>query len=126
MLLFLDILLHFAHLALIAVNLFGWILPRLRRINLICLLLTGGSWFVLGLWYGIGYCPLTDWQWQIKLARGETDLPNSYIKYLIDHLTGLNAAPAVIDLSTAVAFFLALTISLVLNIRDLRRRRLSV
>jgi hypothetical protein len=27
------------------------------------------SWFGLGLFYGIGYCPSTDWHWRIKRAR---------------------------------------------------------
>lgn len=122
MLFLLDVLLNLAHLALIAFNLFGWLVLRLRRLNLLCLVLTGLSWFGLGLYYGLGYCPLTDWQWQIKLARGETDLPNSYIKYLIDRLTGLDADPVFVDWLTGAAYFLALASSLIVNFKSSKSR----
>ncbi|MFQ5630881.1 MAG: DUF2784 family protein [bacterium] len=117
MLTFLDILLHLAHLILIAFNLFGWLHPKTRRANLICLLLTAGSWFLLGLYYGIGYCPLTDWQWQIKLQMGETNLPHSYIKYITDRLTDFDFDPLIIDIATGAAFFGALTASIYVNIQ---------
>jgi hypothetical protein len=112
-----DILLHIAHLSLISFNLFGWIFPKIRRANLYCLLLTAFSWFGLGLYYGLGYCPLTDWQWQVKLKLGQTDLPNSYIKYLADGLTGLDLDPVFIDVVTVVAFFSALAVSIYVNFR---------
>lgn len=118
MLTFLDILLHLAHLILIAFNLFGWLHPKLRRANFICLLLTGVSWFILGLKYGIGYCPLTDWQWQVKLDLGQADLPNSYIKYIADKLTGLDFDPAIIDMATAIAYFGAFAASIYVNFKN--------
>src|SRR5262249_56219971 len=53
----------------------------------------------LGLFYGIGYCPSTDWHWQVKRARGETGLPNSYVKYYVDRLTGLRWDPRLVDVT---------------------------
>ena len=113
----LDILLHLAHLTLVLFNLFGWLFRRTRLANLICLLLTGASWFALGQIYGIGYCPLTDWQWQVKLQLGEVDLPNSYIKYLVDKLTGLDLDAGLVDAATATGYFAALIASVVANLR---------
>ena len=112
-----DILLHLAHLSLISFNLFGWLFRRTRLANLVCLLLTGMSWFALGQIYGLGYCPLTDWPWQVKLKLGEYDWPNSYIKYIADRLTGMEFDAGMIDAVTAISYFAALIVSVMVNIR---------
>ncbi|MBS1631730.1 MAG: DUF2784 family protein [Bacteroidetes bacterium] len=59
MLQFFDILLSIVHLSLIGFNLFAWILPRLRKTHLVVAGITLASWFILGIWYGWGYCPIT-------------------------------------------------------------------
>ncbi|MCK5838377.1 MAG: DUF2784 family protein, partial [Bacteroidales bacterium] len=59
------------HTALTLFNLFGWIWQKTRKLNLIILLLTGFSWFGLGIFYGIGYCPLTDWHYRVLRKMGE-------------------------------------------------------
>jgi hypothetical protein len=86
---FLDVFFTVFHTLLIFFNLFGWIWKRTRRINLVCLLLTAGSWLILGIFYGIGYCPLTDWHFAVLERLGYTDLPSSYISFLVHRLTGL-------------------------------------
>ena len=48
------------HTSLTLFNALGWIGYKTRKLNLVTLLLTGGSWFILGIFYGIGYCPLTE------------------------------------------------------------------
>src|SRR5687767_2011561 len=90
MLQLLDILLTIAHLVLIGFNLFGWIWPATRKANFICILATAASWFLLGIWFGMGYCPITDWQWDVKRKLGESNLPASFIKYYADKITGKN------------------------------------
>jgi hypothetical protein len=55
------------------------------------------SWFVLGAWYGVGYCLLTDWHWDIKRQLGEVNLPNSYIEYCLARFTGYNVAGELLD-----------------------------
>jgi len=88
---------------------------------LIVLALTGASWSLLGLIVGtLGYCPLTDWHFRVLTKLGETDLPNSYIKYLTDRLFGLNTSATIVDKVTLIVFIAALILSLLLNIRDLR------
>ncbi|MEO5906489.1 MAG: DUF2784 family protein, partial [Saprospiraceae bacterium] len=62
----LDYFFFFFHTSLILFNCFGWIFPKLRRWNLITLLLTAFSWFVLGIWFGLGYCVCTDWHWAVR------------------------------------------------------------
>lgn len=106
------------HTLLIFFNLFGWIWRKTRRWNLLTLTLTGLSWFGLGLCYGFGYCPLTDWHWVVRIKLGDDDLPLSYIKFLIDHLTSLDVNAHVVDLATVVCFAAAVLASLIVNIRD--------
>ena len=112
----LDILLTILHLLIIGFNLFGWIWKPLRRAHFICVLLTAGSWFLLGIWHGMGYCPVTDWQWDVKHQLGETHLPGSFIKYYADKVTGRNWDAGFIDAMTGVCFAVAALISVYLNI----------
>ncbi len=122
----LDIFFVIFHTSLILFNLFGWIWKRTRLANLITLILTGGSWLILGLIVGmIGYCPLTDWHFNILYKLGKTDLPISYIKYLADRLTGLDFDQTLIDNATLYGFIIALIISLLINARDFRKRWLE-
>ena len=123
MLRLLDIFFLIFHTILIFFNLFAWIFKQTRKLNLIILFLTGASWFVLGIFYGFGYCPFTDWHFNILSKLGYTSLPNSYVKYLADRITGLDFKPALVDNITLVSFFIALTISTYLNIRDFRKKR---
>ena len=114
----------FFHTALILFNSFGWIFPKLRRLNLITLLLTAFSWFVLGIWFGWGYCVCTDWHWDIRRELGYQDMSNSYIHFLILKLTGINYREELVDLFTVLVFFSSLIISLWLNIREYKRNQL--
>jgi hypothetical protein len=123
MLKILDLFFIIFHTALIIFNLFAWIIKKTRKLNLITLLLTGGSWFVLGIFYGMGYCPLTDWHFKILERMGQDNLPDSYIKYLADRLTGFNFNPSLVELMTLMAFFTALVVSVFMNIRDFKRDR---
>ena len=120
---FLDIFFLSFHSILIIFNLFGWIIKPLRKANLITLLFTGGSWFILGIFYGIGYCPLTDWHFNVLEKLGKTNLPTSYVKYILDRITGLNFNTDLVDISTLICFFSALIISLYLNFGKRIRQR---
>lgn len=120
---FLDIFFLTFHTLLIFFNLFGWLWKRTRILNLITLLLTATSWFILGIFYGIGYCPLTDWHWDVLHKLGEHSLPGSYTKYLADRLTGLDFNPKLVDTMTVILFFAALFISVFINRRDYRRKQ---
>jgi len=122
----LDIFFVIFHTSLTLFNMFGWIWRKTRLANLITLTLTGGSWLILGMMVGmIGYCPLTDWHFNILYKLGKTDLPISYIKYLADRLTGLDFDQTLIDNATLYGFIIALIISLLLNARDSRKRWLE-
>lgn len=119
----LDKLFFVFHSSLIAFNLFGWIWKKTRLVNLITILLTALSWFVLGIWYGFGYCPSTDWHWQVRERLGYYDMPSSYIKFLIESLTGINVNAKLVDILAVLFLGLALTASIITNIRDFKRRK---
>ena len=110
-----DLLYTGLHLVIIGFNLLGWIWPATRKLHFLCVLLTAASWLLLGLWYGIGYCPITDWQWQVKEKLGEQDLPASFIKYYADKLSGRDVPATLVDLVTAGSFALAAGLSVYVN-----------
>jgi MFS superfamily sulfate permease-like transporter len=111
------------HSCLIVFILIGWAWRKTRLANLVILLLTAFSWFILGLWYGYGYCPSTDWHWRVRSKMGIRDLPESYTKFLVDSLTGGDVSQRVVDIFTLVLLLSALAISLTLNIKEWRENR---
>jgi hypothetical protein len=120
----LDIFFVVFHTSVIIFNLFGWIWRKTRKYNLILLVITGASWLFLGLIVGtLGYCPLTDWHFTILNKLGVSDLPSSYVKYLVDRLTGLDLNPSLVDNVTLYAFLAAIGFSLFFNLRDFLARR---
>lgn len=112
------------HTVLIIFNLFGWILKRTRKFNLITLLLTFGSWVLLGIWKGWGYCFLTDWHYEVLRRLGEHNLPNSYIAFLIKKITGWVPNTELINFFTLAMAVLALSCSLWANLISRRRKRI--
>jgi hypothetical protein len=124
MLKLLDFFFIVFHSLLILFNLFGWIFRKTRVLNLFTLTLTGISWFVLGIFYGIGYCPLTDWHFNILEKMGKTDLPDSYISYLLMRFTGIRFWESTIDRLTLILFLLAFIISLIFNLKYKKSARL--
>lgn len=90
------------HSAFILFVLFGWMHPRTQRIHQFALLFTLIAWLLIGWYVGtIGYCPLTDWQWDIKRQLGELNLPSSFTEYVGEKLTGLDLNKTYVDIVTA-------------------------
>lgn len=111
----LDYLLTIVHLLIVGFDLLGWIWPKTRKVHFVAVCVTAGCWLILGMWFGIGYCPVTDWQWQLKEHLGEQNLPSSFIKYLADKITGSNISSDLIDWLTAAGFAMAVVLSVYLN-----------
>lgn len=112
------------HTLWIVFNCVGWAWRRTRRWQFATLTLTALSWFGLGPWYGWGYCPSTDWHWQIRARLGYDD-PPSYIQLLVRELTGIELGPDWANSLALGTLVVAATLSSVLNVRDLRRERLA-
>ena len=118
-----DVLLLAFHGSLVAFNVCGWAWHRTRRVHLWTITATLASWFGLGLLYGWGYCPLTDWHWRVKRALGETGLPASWMKYQLDRITGAAWDPAVVNALVVAAATAALGLSVCLTYRDRQASR---
>lgn len=120
---FLDKFFFVFHSAVIVFVLTGWIWKKTRKAHLILVLAVAFSWFVLGIWYGYGYCPCTDWHWMVRAELGIHDMPSSYTKFLIDTFTGWNADPRAVDILTLVLLVAAFFASLATNLADRQRKR---
>jgi hypothetical protein len=107
------------HSAWILFNCAGWMWKQTRQCHLVTVSLTAVSWFGLGLWYGWGYCPCTDWHWQVRARLGYHD-PPSYIQLLIREVIGADPGPESSDALALVTLTVVAGISVVMNIRDRR------
>jgi len=103
------------HTVLIVFNLFGWIFIRTRKLHLITIALTLFSWIVLGIWKGFGYCFLTDWHYEILRYLGKSNLPNSYIVFLVETFSGWRPNAQLVEILTLVFTLLALVCSIWTN-----------
>ena len=113
----LNLLFHGLHFFVIGFTLFGWAYKPMRLANFILIVLTFGSWFILGRWLGYGYCPVTDFQWRIRKQLGKTDIPDSYIKLWIDRIAGRDLDSKKVYRLVLVAALIAALISLALNLK---------
>ena len=109
------------HTLIIFFVLLGWIWKRTRKLNLLVSSLTFLSWSVFGIWYGFGFCPCTEWHWQVRMKLGLYDLPTSYVKFLIDSVFGLKVNARLVDISTLILFLTAFIISILINIKDFKQ-----
>lgn len=122
MLEFLNYFFFVFHTAFTVFNVFGWMLRKTRKWHLLTMLLTAASWFVLGIWYGFGYCACTDWHWEVREQLGYHDQQRSYIHFLVLKLTGINVDASLVDTLTLVVFGLCFMLTVVLNYRDRKIR----
>jgi hypothetical protein len=109
------------HTSWIAFTCLGWAWRRTRRWQLVAVSLTALSWFGLGILYGWGYCPCTDWHWKVRARLGYRD-PPSYTQLLIREFTGVELASTVANALTVGTLAAVAALGLALNLRDLRRK----
>jgi hypothetical protein len=113
------------HTSWIAFNCLGWMWRRTRPWQVATVSLTALSWFGLGLWYGWGYCPCTDWHWQVRARLGFDD-PRSYIQLLSRELTGIEVGLGTANAVAVVALAAAAFLGVALSLRDRRRSTVGV
>lgn len=123
MLIFLDYFFIVFHSAFTLFNLVGWIWRKTRKIHLITIGLTLISWFILGIWYGMGYCICTDWHWQIRYKLGKPSGSRSYIHFLIKETTGIDLNENFVDYTVLIVFLIAISLSLFFFIKDIRAKK---
>src|SRR5690606_32041581 len=120
-----DIILNYFffifHTVLILFNCFGWIVPRLRKWNLIVLLLTAFSWFVLGIWYGRGYCVRADSRYAAPHGVRPPSICGSPLHLLRVGATRVSFASRPVHVAAAAVLCRRLAVSVWLNTRDFGR-----
>jgi hypothetical protein len=95
----------------------GWMWRRTRPWQLAVVLVTAVSWFGLGAWYGWGYCPCTDWHWQVRARLGYPS-PPSYTQLLIQEITGARMGVVAANVVSLFTLITAGALGVVLTIRD--------
>jgi hypothetical protein len=118
----LNVVFFVFHTSWIAFTCLGWIWRRTRPWQLAAAVLTTLSWIGLGFLYGWGYCPCTDWHWQVRARLGYQD-PPSYTQVLIREITGVSVSPAVADGLTVGTLAVVTGLGVVFTLRDRRLRR---
>ena len=97
----------------------GWIFKSVRKGHLILIGLILISWLGIGWYKGvIGYCPLTDWHWDIKRELGERNIPSSFIEYMLEKITGLDLNRKLVDMGTAVGLILSVLAAGYVNLKS--------
>ena len=109
------------HGAWIVFNCLGWIWKRTRPWQVATIALTALSWFGLGIWYGWGYCPCTEWHWAIRARLGYVD-PPSYIQLLIRQLIGLELTTTSANGLAVIVLLVSAGLGIGLTLRDRRSR----
>ncbi len=107
-------------------NMTGWAWTKTRKAHLATILVTAGSWFILGIWYGWGYCFCTDWHWQVRDAMGSPIRSDSYIHFLILEITGIDLPSHLVDTVTLAVFIGCAVLSIGLNLKDAVMKRRAV
>ncbi|MGD2294792.1 MAG: DUF2784 domain-containing protein [Candidatus Aminicenantes bacterium] len=120
---FLDKFFFVFHSCLILFILFGWLWKKTRKANLALILLTAFSWFILGIWYGYGYCPCTDWHWKVRFKLGIATTQDSYIEFLIETFTGLDVSRTLVDVIALIFLIAAFLASIATNFLDWKKKK---
>jgi len=68
----------------------------------------------------VGYCPLTEWHFNILERLGYRELPDSYIVFLLQRLTSLKIDQELANLLIIGLYFVALSISVMVNFCAIR------
>lgn len=120
---FLNLFFFVFHTFIILFILFGWIWRKMRKANLALILLTAFSWFILGIWFGYGYCPCTDWHWNVRMKLGIHDMASSYVEFLIETFTGWDLSRKFVDGIALIFIAAAFLASITTNLKDWKKRK---
>ncbi len=125
-LLLLDWFLNILHFAIVFMLCFGWLTNITRKFHRLLLCVVTLCWLAIGPLIGksIGYCPVTDWAWQVRTLRGETELEYGYINYLTEKL-GLHMSNSTTDLVVGIIFAGIWIATVILWISEYRRKKIA-
>lgn len=114
MLIILDLFFTYFHIAFILFVLMGWSHRKTRKVHIMALLSTLIAWLLIGFYTGtLGYCPLTDWHWDVKRTLGEQGMSGSFVEYVLEKSTGINFPRKLVDAATAMGLLFGITMAFV-------------
>jgi hypothetical protein len=122
MLVALDWVLFLGHVAVIVFNMIGWIWRRTRVLHLVTIGLTAFSWFVMGAWYGWGYCFCTDYHAHVLRQLRHPDADLTFIQLLFKRLFGGDVSRPMADTLAVVVFGMIVFATITVWARELRFR----
>jgi hypothetical protein len=107
--------LYLLHLTTTTIIVFGWIPPATRMINWYLIVATFLSWLGLGLVFGFGFCLFTDIQSRIRRRLGIEEPMESFVKDVLDRITGRDLDPAHVEIGTQIVFYFSAAASFYVN-----------
>jgi hypothetical protein len=110
-----DRLLYVGHLSAMLFIMFGWMLPETRMANWYVIVLVFLSWFGLGFVFGFGFCLLTGIQAKIRQRLGYAEPMDSFVKHVLDRVTGRDLNPLHVEIGTQAGFYISAAASAWVN-----------
>jgi len=111
-----DNIFNILHILAILINCFGWAFSKTLKLNLWLLLLTISSWSILGLFFGIGFCFLTEVHSFALGLMGRPSISFSYLDYLLLVKLKIPISSNIISILSILAVFTSLGISIKKNL----------
>lgn len=97
-------------------NLFAWMHKSTRKLHLYILTLTLFSWFIMGYFYGWGYCLLTEWHWDVLQAMGDRPNQNAFVQYFFERIFNLSVSNKFSDNITIAGLIFGVSGALYVNL----------
>ena len=110
-----DLFFNLLHIIAILINSLGWVFNITLRPSLYLIIITLFCWTFLGIFQGIGFCPLTYIHSQYLYTNYEFHLPFSYLDYLLINNFNLPLTSKMISITSVLVIFISLIINLKKN-----------
>lgn len=110
-----DLFFNVLHIMVILINSLGWIFNITLKPSLYLILITLSCWTLLGIFQGIGFCPLTYIHSHYLYTNYEFHLPFSYLDYLLIDNFNLPLTSKTISIISIFVIFISLLINLKKN-----------
>lgn len=109
-----SFLFHLLHSSIVLFSFMGWMWSATRPYHILLDTAIGFSWYIIGLYYYPGYCLFTDHHFRILRKMGKDPQCNSYIKYVLDHITPFKFNEKKLDIVITRLFFGSFALSITL------------
>ncbi len=104
-------------------NMTGWIFKKTRLLHLITMGLTAFSWFVLGIFYGIGFCFFTEWHWEVLRLLGKPAASRAYIHLLVETILPIQIQEETVIAGTRWGFIFIVAATAAVWTADILKKR---